>query len=117
MPHFVIECSKKIADIGSPENILREVYDCANSSNLFAKEGLGGVKVRINSYNHFLTVGTKDDFIHVFGYIMEGRTIEQKSLLSKLIVSKLKSMFPDVSIISMNIQEFEKSTYSNRSTV
>ena len=117
MPHFVIECSKKIIEEKSPERILREVYNCAQSSDLFAKEGIGGIKVRINSYDNYLTVGTKEDFIHVFGNIMEGRTIEQKSMLSKLIVSKLKSMFPEVSIISMNIQEFEKTTYANRSTV
>ncbi len=117
MPHFVIECSKNLFEKVSPEEVLREVYECAESSNLFAKKGVGGIKVRIKTYDDFLTVGTKDDFIHVFGNIMEGRTIEQKSKLSKLIVSKLKSMFPVVSIISMNIQEFEKTTYANRSTV
>ena len=117
MPHFIIECSKNLFEKESPKKILQEVYESAKSSNLFAKEGVSGIKVRINSYEDFLTVGTKDDFIHVFGNIMEGRTVEQKSMLSKLIVSKLKSMFPELSIISMNIQEFEKTTYSNRSTV
>lgn len=117
MPHFIIECSKNLFKKVSPEEVLREVYNSADSSNLFAKEGLGGIKVRIKTYDDFLTVGTKDDFIHVFGNIMEGRTIEQRSMLSKVIVSKLKSLFPDVSIISMNIQEFEKASYSNRSIV
>lgn len=117
MPHFIIECSKNVIETESPERILQEVYDCAASSGLFASEGVGGIKVRINSYDHFLTVGTKDDFIHVFGNIMEGRTVEQKSTLSNLIVSKLKSLFPDVPIISMNIREFEKATYANKSTV
>lgn len=117
MPHFIIECSKNLLEKELPDRILQEVYQCAQSSNLFAKEGVGGIKARINSYDDFLTVGTKDDFIHVFGNIMEGRTIEQKSRLSKSVVSRLKSLFPDVAIISMNIQEFEKATYANKSTV
>lgn len=117
MPHFVIECSKEILEKTPAKEILQEVYQCALSSHLFATQGVGGIKVRIKEYDHYLTVGTKDDFIHVFGNIMEGRTIEQKSRLSKFIVSKLKSMFPEVPIISMNIQEFEKATYANRSMV
>jgi len=115
MPHFIIDCSKNITTRLSPNELLREVYQCAESSQLFAKEGPGGIKVRLNPYDHYLTVGTQDDFIHVFGYIMEGRTIGQRSELSKSIVAKLKSLFPDVAIISMNIQEIEKSTYCNKS--
>ena len=117
MPHFIIDCSKNILQQESPEKILHTVYECAEASGLFATEGVGGIKVRINSYDEFLTVGTRDDFIHVFGNIMEGRTVEQKSSLSKSIVSTLKSMFPDVPIVSMNIREFEKSTYANKSMV
>jgi len=117
MPHFIIDCSKNITEKLSPDKLVREVYQSAESSNLFDKDGVGGIKVRINSYEHYLNVGSQDDFIHVFGNIMEGRTISQKSNLSKMIVLKLKSLFPDVPIISMNIREFEKATYCNKSMV
>jgi 5-carboxymethyl-2-hydroxymuconate isomerase len=53
----------------------------------------------------------------VFAYIMEGRTSEQKSVLSTSIVRKLKSMYPDVPVISMNVMEFERATYANRKMV
>lgn len=117
MPHFIIECSKNLLNKVSPEEILREVYESAQSSNLFAKEGTGGIKVRIKPYEHYITVGTNADFVHVFGNIMEGRSIEQKASLSHAIVTKLKGLFPDVEIISMNIQDLEKSTYCNKSMV
>lgn len=72
------------------------------------------IKVRLNPYKHSLVLGDNKDFIHVFGNIMEGRTAEQKSDLSRKIVSKLDQLFPEVPIISMNIRDFEKSSYINK---
>ena len=60
------------------------------------------------------SVGKKIDFIHIFGFIMEGRTTIQKSNLSKTIVSSLNIMFPEVPIISININDFEKASYFNK---
>jgi 5-carboxymethyl-2-hydroxymuconate isomerase len=60
-------------------------------------------------------VGNKrEDFIHVFAHIMQGRTTEQKANLSRAIVSKLVTLFPEISNIAMNISDFEKATYCNR---
>lgn len=117
MPHFIIECSKSLLEKNDPDNIMTAVYQTAELSGLFSLEGPGGIKVRINPYNHYLTVGEKDDFIHVFANIMEGRTEEQKKELSKLIVAKLTKLFPNVSIVSMNVSEFEKNTYHNRAMI
>ena len=114
MPHFVIDCSKNIINLKTPEEIIQKVYDTADSSNLFAK---GDIKVRINPFEYYTIGNTKDDFIHVFANIMEGRTITQKKNLSESIVSTLKLMFPDVPIISINIRDFEKATYCNKSMV
>jgi 5-carboxymethyl-2-hydroxymuconate isomerase len=117
MPHFVIDCSENILNLKSPEEIMQCVYDAAESTNLFAKTGVGGIKVRINSFPHFITVNSQDDFIHIFAYIMEGRTVEQKKDLSKKIITRLSLMFPYVPVISINIQDFEKETYCNRSMI
>jgi 5-carboxymethyl-2-hydroxymuconate isomerase len=73
--------------------------------------------VRINSFEYYNIGNTKDDFIHIFANIMEGRNTTQKSDLSKKIISELKLMFPGVPIISMNIRDFEKATYCNKSMV
>jgi 5-carboxymethyl-2-hydroxymuconate isomerase len=73
--------------------------------------------VRINSFEYYNIGNTKDDFIHIFANIMEGRNMTQKSDLSKKIISELKLMFPGVPIISMNIRDFEKATYCNKSMV
>jgi 5-carboxymethyl-2-hydroxymuconate isomerase len=112
MPHFVMDCSENIIRLKSPKEIIQKVYETAESTGLFAK---GDIKVRINPFEHYTVGNTEDDFIHIFGNIMEGRTVAQKKNLSEKIVRELKSMFPDVPIISINIRDFEKATYCNKS--
>ena len=115
MPHFIIDCSKGVTEKLATNQLIQEVYECAISSNLFAKEGLNGIKVRVNSFEHYTVVNSQDDFIHVFAHIMEGRTTEQKRDLSKQIVDRLTTLFPSINNISMNVYEFEKATYVNKS--
>ena len=107
MPHFVIDCSKNIIQLKSPEEIIQKVYDTAEATELFEK---GDIKVRINPFEYYTIGNTKNDFIHIFGNIMEGRTAVQKKNLSERIITELKSMFPQVPIISINIRDFEKVT-------
>jgi len=114
MPHFVIDCSENIIKIKSPKEIIQKVYDTAESTELFDK---GDIKVRINPFTYYTVGNTKDDFIHIFSNIMEGRTVAQKKNLSKRIITELKKMFPEVPIISINIRDFEKETYCNKSKV
>ncbi len=114
MPHFIIDCTERLLEINDPKVVLKEVLETANSTGLFKKKD---IKVRLNPFKYSLVQESDNDFIHVFGNIMEGRTDEQKANLSKLIVAKLKSMFPDVPIISINIRDFEKASYCNKSMV
>ncbi|HYG52959.1 MAG TPA: 5-carboxymethyl-2-hydroxymuconate Delta-isomerase [Flavobacteriales bacterium] len=123
MPHFVIDCSESIlytsvatgsTGLDMVKNILKTVHDTAEQTGLFKP---GDIKVRICPFQYHYNNGVQTDFIHVFGNIMEGRTTEQKAELSKNIIAKLKHMFPDVPVISMNIREFEKATYCNRNMI
>ncbi|KAA3630940.1 MAG: 5-carboxymethyl-2-hydroxymuconate Delta-isomerase [Bacteroidetes bacterium] len=114
MPHFILDCSENIIELKSPKEIMQKVYDAADTTGLFKK---GDIKVRINPFKYYTIGNTQDDFIHVFANIMEGRTITQKSNLSNSIIKELKMMFPDVPIISINIRDFEKATYCNKSMV
>ena len=114
MPHFVIDCSEDIIAMKSPEEIMQNVYNTAESTQLFDE---GDIKVRINTYKLYNIGNTKNDFIHIFANIMEGRTTSQKAKLSKAVVTELKNMFPKVPIISINIRDFEKATYCNKSMI
>ena len=114
MPHFILDCSQNIIDSYDQESLIRQVHQVAEAAGLFNKND---IKVRINPYQKFLVGNQKEDFIHVFTYIMQGRSTEQKAELSKQVVKKLVSLFPEVANIAMNISEFEKATYCNRTMV
>lgn len=115
MPHFVVDCSAKLIDSLPVEIFYREIHYSAAQSGLFA---IDDIKVRLRPFEHSAVGGyNHKDFIHIFAHIMEGRTVEQKADLSKRIVSKLNELFPNVSVISMNVYEFEKATYCNLATL
>jgi 5-carboxymethyl-2-hydroxymuconate isomerase len=114
MPHFIIDCSENIIKTKPAEEIMKIVHDAAEGTGLFEK---GDIKVRINSFTYFNNGNTKNEFLHIFGYVMEGRTPEQKANLSKVIMQQLKSILPALPILSMNVDDFEKETYCNKSMV
>jgi len=114
MPHFVIECSKNVLEQQPSDVIMKTVYDAAVSTGLFADND---VKVRINSYEQYQLGQGKDSFLHIFASIMEGRTQEQKAHLSTSVIQNLAPLLPDVSFLSMNVNDFEAATYSNRSLI
>lgn len=114
MPHFIIECSENIIHQKEPDEIMQAVYDTAEATRLFAQND---IKVRINPYKYYKTGKNKNGFLHIFGNIMEGRSIEQKENLSRKIIERLHQMFPEISILSMNIREFELATYCNKSLI
>jgi 5-carboxymethyl-2-hydroxymuconate isomerase len=114
MPHFIIECSENILTKKTPDEIMQAVYEVAEATGLFAK---GDIKVRINPYKYYRLGETKNDFLHIFGNIMEGRNEAQKADLSTKIIERLNLLLPEISILSMNVREFEKTTYSNKSLI
>lgn len=111
MPHFIIDCSENVIRMRSADEIMQEVFDAALSTDLFIASE---IKVRINPFSYYNNGNSLDDFIHVFGYIMEGRNTDQKATLSKTIVTKLNKILSEVPVISINIKDFEKASYFNK---
>lgn len=111
MPHFVVDCSQGILRLRSEEEILARLHRAVNATGLFEERD---IKVRVHPFPTHAAGGGKEDFIHVFSHIMQGRTVEQRADLSKRIVSELAGMFPAVHRIAANVAEFEKATYFNR---
>jgi 5-carboxymethyl-2-hydroxymuconate isomerase len=111
MPHFVIECSESVLMKMPAAEIISAVYNTAEASGLFRE---GDIKVRIRSYTEFKLGEGKEEFLHVFAHIMQGRTKEQRQALSRAVVSRLNELMPALPILSMNVYEFEKATYYNK---
>ncbi len=62
---------------------MQAVYDAAEATGLFA---VNDIKVRLRPYQYFKLGKGKRDFIHIFGYIMEGR-FHQRAFRSGLDLS------------------------------
>ncbi|OPC02365.1 5-carboxymethyl-2-hydroxymuconate isomerase [Elizabethkingia ursingii] len=114
MPNFIIDCSQDVIQQVAPDRIMNSVYEAAEETGLFAPND---IKVRIQAFQYYKLAESKKDFIHIFGYIMEGRTTEQKANLSKQIITKLAALFPDISFLSISINDFETATYCNKSLI
>lgn len=114
MPHFIIECSQDILRQRTPDELLDAVYETADATGLFAPND---IKVRLQHYQYYRLGAGKKNFLHVFGYIMEGRTTEQKADLSRQITSLLSELLPDISFLSVSISDFEAATYSNKALI
>jgi 5-carboxymethyl-2-hydroxymuconate isomerase len=114
MPHFVLDCSQNILEQQAPEKIMQLVFEAANATELFEPTD---IKVRINPFQHYTVGNETNDFIHIFGNIMEGRNTAQKANLSKQIILALKPLFPNIPILSINIRDFEKASYCNKTMV
>nr|WP_315026303.1 5-carboxymethyl-2-hydroxymuconate Delta-isomerase [uncultured Chryseobacterium sp.] len=114
MPHFIIDCSQDILQQITADKIMNAVYETADATGLFAAND---IKVRLHPYEHYQLGNSKKDFLHVFGYIMEGRSTEQKADLSKKISTRLTQLLPELSFLSVNISEFEAATYSNKALI
>ena len=110
MPHFIVDCSQSILTHHDEDTINEQIHHTANA--LFAEHE---IKVRVNPFSRYLVGNMQHEFIHVFGHIMEGRTSLQKAKPSKAIVTKLTQLFPDIDNIAMNVSDFEKATYCNKS--
>ena len=111
MPHFVVDCSKSVLSSHDGATVTKEVHLAAVSTGLF---GEANVQVRINSFDDYLKVNEKQDFIQVVANILEGRTAEQKIALSETVVTKLVEMFPNVPVVGMDILNVEKGTGFNK---
>ena len=111
MPHFVMDCSKKVIELYEEEFVIEQIFLIAQATGLFDEND---IKVRLNSFETFSVGNKQEDFIHVFAHIMAGRTTKQRMHLSKCMVSKLVELFPQIPNVAMNVSEFEKSTYCNR---
>lgn len=114
MPHLIIECSANVVGNTSTQQLMDTVYEAAESTQLFTP---GDIKVRIRPFETYRLAEGQTSFLHVFGYIMQGRTDQQKKQLSEAVVSALNQLVPDTTFISMNVMEFEKANYFNKGMV
>lgn len=108
MPHFIIECNKDTTKVIDGMTLVQKVFDVALQSGLFAR---ANIKSRLKIYDASLVAGEDHDFIHVWGYIREGRPDQRKRELSENIVHAIQTLYKDAFLVSCDIRELDEASY------
>ena len=109
MPHCIIEYSNGIEKYITPQLIIDAVYKGALTSDLFEDED---IKTRAIAYDYYQTGALKKEFVHVTLKILTGRNLTQKIKLSELVIHQLEKIDFQSTVITIDIVEMEKDTYS-----
>ncbi|MBO9491980.1 5-carboxymethyl-2-hydroxymuconate Delta-isomerase [Endozoicomonas sp. G2_1] len=107
MPHCIIEYSSRL----NGELLVNLVHQGALASDLFQSEG-SDIKVRAMPYQSFKTGSVNLDFIHVTMRILPGRSAEQKSMLTGLVLQQLQTMALEGCSISVEVADIDKASYA-----
>ena len=109
MPHCIIEYSNGIEKYINPQLMIDAVYKGALTSELFEDED---IKTRAIAYDYYQTGALKKEFVHVTLKILTGRSLTQKIKLSELVINQLEKIDFQSTVITVDIVEMEKDTYS-----
>ncbi|NQY25045.1 MAG: 5-carboxymethyl-2-hydroxymuconate Delta-isomerase [Campylobacteraceae bacterium] len=109
MPHCIIEYSKDLSQNLDKKILMKNVFDACMQINLFNKKD---IKVRMKSYEYFLSGGLEKNFIHINIKILSGRSIDEKKLLAQNVLKEVNNdSFSDISI-SVEVNDMNKEIYS-----
>ena len=105
MPHCIIEYSKNL----EAAQLIDAVYQGARKSKLFEDDD---IKSRTMEFDHYQSGSTKNSFVHVTTKILSGRNLEQRSMLSRLILSELESLSIQSTSLTVEVVEMERTSYA-----
>ena len=107
MPHCIIECSDNFSN--SSKLLIDAVHQGALASELFSEDD---IKTRLVTYDAFQTGTTEKPFVHVVAKILAGRSSEQKSTLSHVILSELQAINLGMCSITVEVVDIDTSSYA-----
>ena len=107
MPHCIVEHSHDL----SANSLVDKVYQGAVASELFSIEG-SDIKVRSIPYSHYKTGSVDISFVHVTVRILPGRTAEQKSKLSSLVLEHVKQTVSARCSLSVEVVDIDGDSYA-----
>ena len=107
MPHCIIEHSIEI----DGDVLVSLVHQGALQSELFQPQG-SDIKVRAIPYSHYQTGSVDIEFVHVTLKILSGRSTEQKSRLSALVLARLQTRLKKNCSLSVEVVDIDRDSYT-----
>ena len=109
MPHCIIEYSQELKNKVIPKQLMGSVFAGAFNSKLFEADD---IKTRIIPFQHYLSGGHKQNFVHVTLKILSGRNLEQRKALSNSVLAELNKIISTSVSLTVEVIEIEKESYS-----
>src|ERR1700753_199559 len=111
MPHLGIEHSADELDRAALKDLMQSLAEAAEQTGVMKPEE---IKVRAQSYHDYLIAGKQDSIIHLYGYLLAGRTPGQKEMLSISLRRMMVDLCPDVVSLSVDIRDMDPDAYKKR---
>lgn len=110
MPNLIMEYSNSVEERVNIPSLLEDVHQVALQSGLF---NLASVKSRAIRVNDWMIgeEGNSDDFIHICVELLDGRSEEQKSVLSQQLIEALQVHAAHVRSLTVNIREMDRACF------
>jgi 5-carboxymethyl-2-hydroxymuconate isomerase len=91
--------------------VLLALHRAAASTGVVKAEDL---KIRAQAFDDYLVAGQDRSFFHVTLYLLAGRTLQQKELLSVEIRKALVELLEDTYSLSVDIRDMDPDAYKKR---
>ena len=105
MPHCIIEHSD---DLDS-QQLISAVFEGTLASGLFSEQD---IKTRTQAFAHYQSARSRQSFVHVTTKILDGRNLQQRSMLSQAILDQLQQLQLAAVSLTVEVLEIEKASYA-----
>lgn len=111
LPHLVLEISRSLAAHHPIDPILLALHETASSTGIVLADDL---KIRAMPVESAWIAGRLDDFAHLTVALLEGRSDEQKTVLSESLLRVLCIHLPEVERLSVELRDMHAASYRKR---
>ena len=108
MPHVLIEYTVDSVNNQQLSEIMRVVYQAVADSQLFNEDN---IKLRAIAIQHYRLGNAGKGFIHVQSRIHQGRSDQQKQLLSESILQALRSLSLALQVSTCEVVDMDRNSY------
>lgn len=112
MPHLIVEYSENLAEGFKQSKILEKAHSALMASGVFNPGDLKSRSIMLSDYLVGEEPAKEKGFVHAVIYLLEGRTVEQKSALTNAVMKVLEESFSGQSVqLSVDIRDMLRETY------
>jgi len=109
VPHIIVEYSEQLFETSEVQSMLQTIHQSIVRSRLFDDSH---IKIRAYPFKEYSNAGEKNPYIHVQARIKSGRDVDNKKRLSQEILIGLKTLNLRASVVTVEIIDMDRDSYS-----